>query len=170
MSEPTCDLVAERLALGDSLAELDAHAATCERCKRLLALPASLAKTAHAADPGIGFSSRVTAGAQHRITVRRHRRIALASAMSVAAAALMVLVATRHAEEPGVAFAMPSLDKYKPAVMPPHDPWRPREVDPDVRALVDLADVDQDLHFTANWGRIEKPLRPYKAVLEGKAP
>jgi len=45
-----------------------------------------------------------------------------------------------------------------------------REVDPDVRALVHLANVDRELHFSANWGRIEKPLRPYKAVLEGKAP
>jgi len=170
MSEPTCDLVAERLALGEPIAELDAHTATCERCKRLLALPASLAKTGHAADPGIGFSSRVAAGAPHRITVRRRNRVVLASAMSVAAAAMMVLVATHRTSDPGVAFQMPSLNEYKPAVMPPHDPWRPREVDPDVRALVDLADVDHDLHFSANWGRIEKPLRPYKAVLEGKEP
>ena len=141
-----------------------------ERCKRVRELPAKLGATGHAADPGIGFSSRVTAGAQHRIAVRHRNRIVLASVMSAAAAAMMVLVATHRSADPGVAFHMPSLDKYKPAVMPPRDPWKPREVDPDVRALVDLADVDSDLHFSANWGRIEKPLRPYKAVLEGKEP
>ena len=107
-------------------------------------LSASLAKVAHAADPGIGFSSRVTAGAQHRIAIRRRRRIAAISALSVAAAAAMALVVTHQAERPGVAFAMPALDKYMPAVAPTrHDPWKPREVDPDVRALVHLANVDR---------------------------
>jgi hypothetical protein len=169
MSQSTCDLVAERIALGEPLAELDAHPASCERCKRLVELPASLAKAAHAADHGIGFSSRVTAGAQHRIATRRRTRIAAISAVSVAAAAAMALVITHQPEERGVAFTMPTLDKYKPAVAPTrHDPWKPREVDPDVRALVHLANVDRELHFSANWGRIEKPLRPYKAVLEGK--
>jgi hypothetical protein len=176
MSNPTCELVAERIALGELLAELDAHAQSCERCKRVRELPAKLGATGHAADPGIGFSSRVTAGAQHRIVVRRRRRIAAVSALSVAAAAAMALVVTHHSEEPGPAFAMPSLDKYqKPAVAPfkhERDPWKPRQVDtdPDVRALVHLADKGRDLHTTADWGRIEAPLRPYKAVLEGKEP
>lgn len=169
MSQSTCDIVAERIALGEPLAELGAHPASCERCKRLVELPASLAKAAHAADPGIGFSSRVTAGAQHRIVVRRHRRIAAISAVSVAAAAAMALVVAHQPEDRGVAFTMPKLDTSNPAVAPTrHDPWKPREVDPDVRALVHLANVDRELHFSANWGRIEKPLRPYKAVLEGK--
>jgi len=169
MSEPTCELVAERIALGEPLAELDAHATSCARCMRLASLPAKLGATGHAADPGIGFSSRVTAGAQHRIATRRRTRIAAISAVSVAAAAAMALVITHQPEERGVAFTMPTLDKYKPAVAPTrHDPWKPREVDPDVRALVHLANVDRELHFSANWGRIEKPLRPYKAVLEGK--
>jgi hypothetical protein len=168
MSEPNCDLVAERLALGEPLGELDAHTASCERCTRLCALPVRLANTGHAADPGIGFSSRVTAGAQHRITVRRRNRIVGTSLMSMAAAAMLVLVATHHAEDPGVAFQMPSLVKYKPAVMQPQH--EQREVDPDVRALVDIADVDRDLHVHTHWGRIEKPLRAYKAVLEGNQP
>ena len=173
MSEPNCDLVAERLALGEldsgpNGAELDAHTASCERCKRLLALPASLAKTGHAADPGIGFSSRITAGAQHRITVRRRNRIVATSVMSMAAAAMLVLVATHHTDESGVAFQMPTLQQPKPAVMQPHP--NQREVDPDVRALVDIADIDRDLHVHTHWGRIEKPLRAYKAVLEGTQP
>ncbi|HEY3803390.1 MAG TPA: hypothetical protein VGL61_12315 [Kofleriaceae bacterium] len=175
MSNPTCELVAERIALGEPLAELDAHARSCERCKRVLELPAKLGATGHAADPGIGFSSRVTAGAQHRIVVRRRRRIATLSALSVAAAAVMTLVVMHKSGTPAgpTAAATDKSEKTKPAVAPrEHDPWQPRqvEVDPDVRALVHLADKGRDFHVSADWGRIEKPLRPYKAVLEGKEP
>jgi hypothetical protein len=172
MSEPTCDLVAERIALGEPLAELDAHATSCERCKRLATLPAKLGATAHAADPGIGFSSRVTAGAQHRIVVRRRRRIAAAGALSVAAAALLTVVALHQPSAPdGVAFQMPDMDRYKPALSQPHphdQPSEKHEPDPDVTTLVHLANVEHNPKFSANWGRIEKRLRPYAAVLEGK--
>ncbi len=175
MSEPTCDLVAERIALGEPLAELDAHATSCERCKRLATLPGKLGATGHAADPGIGFSSRVTAGAQHRIVVRRRRRIAASAALSVAAAALLTVVALHQpSASDGVAFQMPNMDRYKPALSQPHPHDQPsenkREADPDVRTLVHLAKVEHSPKFSANWGRIEKRLRPYAAVLEGKQP
>jgi anti-sigma factor RsiW len=169
---PTCDLVTERVALGEPLAELDAHATTCERCKRLVALPVELVATAHAADPGIGFASRVTAGAQHRIGVRRRRRVAVLGALSVAAAtALMVSIAS-PGEPDTVAFPVPSLEQYKPALQPvaKHEHAKKHEVDPDVRALVHLANIDREIHISARWGRIEKPVRPYRAVLEGKLP
>jgi hypothetical protein len=172
MSEPTCDLVAERIALGEPLAELDAHAASCERCQRLSSLPAKLGATGHAADPGIGFSSRVTAGAQHRIGVRRRRRIAASAALSVAAAALLTVVALHQPSAPsGVAFQMPNLDRYKPALSQPHHDQpseNKHEADPDVRTLVHLANAERHMKSSANWGRIEKRLRPYAAVLEGK--
>jgi hypothetical protein len=174
MSEPTCDLVAERIALGEPLAELDAHVTSCERCKQLASLPSKLGATGHAADPGIGFSSRVTAGAQHRIVVRRRRRIAASAALSVAAAALLTVVALHQPSAPdsGVAFQMPDMDRYKPALSQPHPHDPPSEdkhdVDPDVRALVHLANTERHMKSSANWGRIEKRLRPYAAVLEGK--
>ncbi|HEY1549128.1 MAG TPA: hypothetical protein VGG28_14990 [Kofleriaceae bacterium] len=174
MSEPTCDLVAERIALGEPLAELDAHATSCERCQRLVSLPAKLGATGHAADPGIGFSSRVTAGAQHRIGVRRRRRFAAVGALSVAAAALLTVVALHQpSASDGVAFQMPDMDRYKPALAQPHPHEPPsennkREADPDVAVLVHLADIDHDMKSSVKWRRIEKPLRPYAAVLEGK--
>jgi hypothetical protein len=171
MTRSPCDDVVERTALGEPLAELADHAASCERCTRLLELPASLARAAHAADPGIGFSSRATAGAQHRIAVRRHRRIAGAAAMSVAAAAVVALVVTRQPDR-GIA-ANPPVNAVAPAHHQP-EPTNPNpsphEVDPDVRALVDLANVDRELHVSTHWGRIEASLKPYRAVLEGKAP
>ena len=62
----TCDRVAERIALGEPLDDVSEHAATCERCRRLVALPVELGATHREADPGLGFSARMTAGAQHR--------------------------------------------------------------------------------------------------------
>ncbi|HEX4450730.1 MAG TPA: hypothetical protein VH143_07660 [Kofleriaceae bacterium] len=172
MSEPTCDLVAERIALGEPLAELDAHVTSCDRCKQLATLPSKLGGTGHAADPGIGFSSRVTAGAQHRIIVRRRRRVAAAGALSVAAAALLTVVALHQpSASDGVAFQMPNMDRYKPALSQPHHDQpseNQREADPDVRTLVHLANAEHHTKSYANWGRIEKRLRPYAAVLEGK--
>jgi hypothetical protein len=173
MSEPTCELVAERIALGEPLAELDTHATSCARCMRLASLPAKLGATGHAADPGIGFSSRVTAGAQHRIVMRRRRRIAASAALSVAAAALLTVVALHQpSASDGVAFQMPDMDRYKPALSQPHPHDPPSEnqhdADPDVRTLVHLANTERHMKSSANWGRIEKRLRPYAAVLEGK--
>jgi len=71
----TCDQVAERVALGESLGDLADHAAECPHCKRLIALPVELSMMKRDADPGMGFASRMTAGAQHRITARRHQRL-----------------------------------------------------------------------------------------------
>lgn len=161
-----CDVVAERVALGEPLADVSAHAASCERCQRLLQLPASLASAARAVDPGAGFSARVTAGAQNRLVARRQRRIAGASLVSIAVAAVAVLVVTHHPAPPA-----PTAPAGAPAASA-HEPEKhePRKVDPDVSALIHLADTAHDLSPAANWGRIEKPLRPYQAVLEGKLP
>ena len=71
----TCDIVAERVALGEPLGDAADHAASCERCKRLVALPVELGAMHREAEPGMGFSARMTAGAQHRIVVRRRRRL-----------------------------------------------------------------------------------------------
>jgi hypothetical protein len=171
----TCDQVAERVALGEALGEFAEHAETCERCKRLVALPVELAAAKRIADPGIGFSSRITAGAQHRLVVRRRQRIAMTAGVGVAAAAVAALVVTRQPDEPRYVIAPPPALKQDHAAMQPvhqdhKDPWQQREADPDVRALVHLANVERSSHISANWGRIEKPLAPYRALVKGIEP
>ncbi|HEY0255734.1 MAG TPA: hypothetical protein VGC41_29595, partial [Kofleriaceae bacterium] len=95
-----CNLVAERTALGEPLeANLVTHTQTCQRCKLTLALPAKLAATGHAADPGMGFASRVHAGAQHRFVTRRRQRYAAGAASLLAVAAMVTMVFVRQNHE-----------------------------------------------------------------------
>ncbi|MFT3694767.1 MAG: hypothetical protein QM831_16580 [Kofleriaceae bacterium] len=174
---PKCNLVAERVALGEPLDDLTDHTKTCERCKLTLALPAKLSATGHAADPGMGFASRVHAGAQHRVVVRRRQRYAAGAASMLAAAAMVTVFFVHQNREPDSVAFLP--DEYMPKLpatdpnqnkVSEHDPWKlhdPSEVDDDVRALVHLANTDHSRHVSAHWGRIEKSLRPYKAVLKG---
>lgn len=173
----TCDRVAERVALGEPLGDVGEHAATCERCKRLVALPVELGAVHREVDPGMGFTARMTAGAQHRIVVRRRRRIAAVSATSVAAAALGVFVLTREpAQEPVASNPPASHEAPQPAVEmpgPSEDPWDTNDrddvadIDDDVRMLVQLADTDRSARLSANWARIGKPLAPYRSLLRG---
>jgi hypothetical protein len=175
----TCDQVAERVALGEELGDLAEHAAECPHCKRLIALPVELSMLKRDADPGMGFASRMTAGAQHRLTVRRHQRYAAGAGLAVAAAAAVGLLVMRQPEEPSIAYVPHDvIDKIaKQAMEPPvahePDPWRthePGEVDDDVRTLVRMANIDRHRHISAHWGRIEKSLAPYNAVLKGTEP
>ncbi len=175
----TCDRVAERVVLGEPLGDLGEHAATCERCKRLVALPVELGATHREVDPGLGFSARMTAGAQHRIGVRRRRRIAAAAAAAVAATSLGVFAFTRAPDrEPRVAETpeQPALqDRATPAAAtdPHDDPWNTGDsderddADEDVRALVQLANTDRSASLSADWGYIGKPLAPYRTLLRG---
>ena len=170
---PICNVVAERVALGEDLGEHEPHTKTCERCKRVVALPSSLVSTGHAADPGMGFASRMTAGAQHRITVRRRQRYAAVASVAVAAAAMITMFVMREPEVSSVAYVPVELLPHLPAISPvtnKDDPWKPHEADEDVRALVHLANVDRSRHISAHWGRIEKSLAPYRAVLKGSEP
>lgn len=168
MSNP-CDVVAERIALGEPLGDLADHAAGCARCRRIAALPTELGALKREADPGLGFSSRVTAGAQHRIIVRRRRRIATAAIAATAATTLMAFALTRSPETSSPA-PLPATDTAA------HDPWKtddagqPGNADDDVRALVRLADTDRSTRFTANWSEIAKPLHPYRTLVKGVAP
>jgi hypothetical protein len=172
---PMCEQVAERTALGESLDDLASHAASCERCQRVTALPAKLAATAHAADPGMGFASRMTAGAQHRITTRRRQRYAAGASLALAAAAVVALVVMREPEPASVAYVPLSMLPHLPGTTPPtaqKDPGKaePGKIDEDVRALVHLANVERNRHLSAHWGRIEKSLAPYRAVIKGTEP
>ncbi len=162
---PMCNLFAERVALGEPPGDLADHATTCERCKRTLVLADSLAMTARAADPGMGFASRITAGAQHRISTRRRQRAAaLGVVVAVGVAAIVVLFVRPTAESGSGAL---------PAALVARDPWMPRiapAVDADVRSLVHLANTDRSLHLGARWNRLEHSLAPYGAVLRGTEP
>ncbi len=177
----TCDRVAERVALGEPLGDLAAHVETCDPCRLLAALPTQLGSTHAAVDPGLGFAARMTAGAQHRIVVRKRRRIASGAAAAVAASVLGVVAFARITSPADVAIAPTVTAPTDPAeptkAGTSTDPWRtnPDEphaaaVDPDVRALVHLADIDRDLRGTAHWGRIAKPLRPYRSLVQGVKP
>jgi hypothetical protein len=171
MSGTTCDQVAERVALGEPLGEAGEHAASCERCKRLVALPVELGATHHDADPGLGFTARMTAGAQHRIGVRRRRRVAAGLAAAVAATTLGVFAMTREpqpqtvVETPARFDQLPAIERNQP------DPWNaddgatPDEDDDDMRMLVQLSDTDRAMRVTADWDDINEPLAPYNALL-----
>ena len=172
----TCDVVAERVALGEALGDAAEHAERCPKCRRLVALPAELGATHREPDLGLGFSARMTAGAQHRVVVRRRKRIAAGMAAVVAAAAVAAIFITRTPDAPTLATNPPdptqlpatnTHDKDK------NDPWKDKDsagVDDDVRALVQLADTDGAQHTTAHWKRINKPLAPYRALLQGVEP
>ncbi|HEY5945836.1 MAG TPA: hypothetical protein VIV40_10110 [Kofleriaceae bacterium] len=169
----TCEQVAERVALGEPLGDAGEHAATCERCKRLVALPVEIGASRRDADPGLGFSARMTAGAQNRIVVRRRRRIAAGLAAAVAVTTLGVFAFT-HERGTDNKLATTPPQQPQPATKTDHenDPWdtsnNPDEdADEDVRALVQLANTDRSSKLSADWGRINAPLAPYRALLRG---
>jgi len=175
---PDCDKVAERVALGQPLGDVAEHAASCARCRRLAALPAELGAAKSEADPGLGFTARLTAGVQQRLVSRRRRRLAGGLAATLAAAAVVMIVVARQ-PEPRYAFELPALPK--PAVRLEHDPWqdpqpepaRPTpsdEADPDVRTLVHFARYEHAAPTRAHWTRIEKPLAAYRTLFEGEEP
>jgi hypothetical protein len=157
----TCDAVAERTALGEPLGELAEHAASCERCQGVIDLPAKLGATRHEVDPGLGFAARMTVGAQHRIAVRRRRRVATGLAATVAAGALAVFVFTRAPEKQ--AETVVSTD----TTPRPPDPILEPTAEEDLAALIHLSDVDRSSRLSADWSTIEKPLRPYRGLLQG---
>jgi len=161
----TCDSVAERIALGEPLAELAEHAASCARCQRIIDLPGKLGATRHDVDPGLGFAARMTVGAQSRIVARRRRRVATGLAASVAAGALAVFVFTRttdHRPEPVLTATDTTNPTPEPVVAPTSDA--------DLAALINLSDVDRSSRLSADWSEINKPLRPYRKLLQGVAP
>jgi len=122
----------------------------------------------------------MTAGAQHRVVVRRRRRIAAGLAAAVAATAALVFAMTREPATQGLAKNPDKTEQPQPATNTQEkdksdkpDPWdtdKHSDVDEDVRSLVQLADTDGARHTTAHWKRIEKPLDPYRALLQGVEP
>lgn len=170
-----CETVAERIALGEPLGDLAAHVASCRRCKRIVALPSRIATatavgrgSAVPSDPGLGFSARMTIGAQHRLVVRRRRRIATGTIGGVAVAAMAVFALTRSSTP-----APPAEDPQRAALENPTK----IEIEPPIAAtdselagLVRLADTKRAARASASWGRIRKPLAPYIQLVKGVAP
>ena len=157
-----CDAVAERLALGESLGPLAEHVASCAGCTRLVAMPRRIGAARREIDPGLGFAARMTSGAQHRIAVRRRRRVAAGLAATMAAGALGIVVFTRDPRGP-VSMAVPGpVSTDVPVPGPQPEPGAPS----DVEVLVDLADPERALQLTANWNKIEQPLGGYAALIE----
>ena len=166
MTLSLCDQVAERVALGDPLAELSAHVETCARCARLVAMSAQLGASHHAVDPGLGFSARMTVGAQHRIAVRRRNRVAAGLAATVASGAFAVFFVTRVPDEPTT-----NTQAVQLKLPVPPSTEKPEPVaDDDLAALVQMADVHRASRLSARWGHIKRPLRPYKQLIEGVTP
>jgi hypothetical protein len=163
MTLSLCEQVAERVALGESLGELAEHVESCTSCRGLVAISGKLGAAHHAVDPGLGFTARMTVGAQHRLAVRRRRRIAVGLAATVATGAFGVFVVTRGHEPEPVAFQLPELRMPQPEQPTPPD-------DEDLAALIQLADVDHASRVSAPWSEIKKPLAPYKKLLKGVVP
>jgi hypothetical protein len=173
-----CDLVAERLALGEPLgSDGDSHVAACPACARLTRLPGLVAATAQEPEPGPGFSSRMQVGARAELTARRRARVgsvALAAAAAVLVGGVFV-TRNQHRNEQGT---MSRITDPQPISLPgehrdstPHDrnhaPVHPQPAADEQLAarLVRVADLDGALAPHAPWRRIEAPLAPYKSLL-----
>jgi hypothetical protein len=102
----------------------------------------------------------MTIGAQHRIAVRRRRRVAAGLAATVAAGALGVFVFTRTPAGPGPV-------SPEPVIALPDEPRPAQDEVSDVDALVNLADTDHSLRLSANWKALEQPLGAYRKLVEG---
>lgn len=155
----TCDAVAERIALGEPIAELDEHVSSCTRCRRVVAMPGQLGATRHSVDVGLGFSARMTVGAQHRLVARRRRRIAAGLAATVAAGMIGVFAITREPEA--------ELAQQQPAVAEqlPIEETTLFEAG-EVQFLVEVADTKRSSRLSAHWARIQRPLLPYKQLVD----
>ena len=167
MTLSVCDQVAERVALGEPLGEHAEHVEGCARCKDLIAMSSKLGATHHAVDPGLGFTARMTVGAQHRIAARRRQRLAVGLAATVVSGAFGVFIVTRtpEASRPAIVRPEPQQDQR-----PTRDPWEsetpPADEDADLAMLVDYSDVERSARVTADWKHISRPLAAYKRLVK----
>jgi hypothetical protein len=138
-----CDVVAERLALDEPLAELTQHADDCPRCQGLLSAQRTLTSShrdANHATPAHGFASRMTVAANQRLVVRHRRRVAGYATLSAAAAALLTFFLVREpartAPPPVAATTLESETKptAEDPANPPDDPWQSDANDADQAA------------------------------------
>ena len=171
----SCDLVAQCVAFGEPLGALAEHVTTCAGCQRMVDMPGLLTATRHEVDPGLGFSSRMTVGAQQLVSTRHRRRIVAGLAAAVATAAFGVFVVTRTPAETKTQPVAKVIDtnKDRPAVDTRDHKDTPSSndsFDPDVVTLVHYANTDRNRRLSAKWSRIEKSLAPYRQLVEGVTP
>lgn len=167
MTLRVCDQVAERVALGEELGELAEHVEGCAGCKNLIAMSSKLGATRHAVDPGLGFTARMTVGAQHRIAARRRQRLAAGLAATVVSGAFGVFLVTRTPEPPKQALEIPTkLPAPTPEDRQDQEPPRVGTDDEDLAMLVELADVERSNRVSARWHHITRPLAPYKHLVK----
>jgi hypothetical protein len=169
MTHSVCDQVAERVALGEPFGELAEHVEGCASCKDLIAMSSKLGAARHAVDPGLGFTARMTVGAQHRIAARRRQRLAVGLAATVVSGAFGVFIVTHTPSAPPVVAPAPQIK-----LPPTNDPWDseketpPAEADEDsdLAMLVDYSDVERSARVSANWKHITRPLAAYKRLVK----
>jgi hypothetical protein len=176
MKRSICDQVAERVALGEPLEELAGHVMTCEACQGLVAVSSKLSAAHHPVDPGLGFTARMTVGAQHRLAVRRRNRLTVGLLASVACGAFGVFVVTRSPDVPQTA-VKDETTHSRPTLAPPSREREPVAQNPDedtqdadLAALAQFADTEHNRRLSADWSSIERPLTPYKKLLKGVTP
>jgi hypothetical protein len=119
------------------------------------------------ADPGLGFTARMTSGAQHLLVARQRRRIVTAAVSAAAAASLLTFALTRKPDN-ATQTAQPAIETG--SNKNPEEVADPGDETDDLRALVRLADTDRSAEYSADWGAIEKPLAPYATVVKGVEP
>jgi hypothetical protein len=182
MTSP-CDLVAERLALGEPLgADGETHALACPACARLVRVPRLVAATARDPEPGPGFSSRMQLGARATLGARRRTRIMSVAAAAACACAVGTWAMTRTGGGAAPTHDAAAIDPWaprQPIAMKDHEHGDHTAADRDVVGnptddalsirLVRVADVDGALGAQAPWGRIETPLAPYRFLLDTQA-
>src|SRR5262249_7512856 len=150
----------------EELGELAEHVEGCTGCKNLIAMSSKLGATRHAVDPGLGFTARMTVGAQHRIATRRRQRLAAGLAATVGSGPFGLSLVTRPPEPPKQALEVPT-KLPSPTPEDQRDP-EPPVADPedDLAMLVDLADVERSSRVSARWHHITRPLAPYRRLVK----
>lgn len=170
MTLSSCDQVAERVALGEPLGELAAHVEGCSGCQNLVAMSSKLGAVHRTVDPGLGFTARMTVGAQHRLATRRRQRLAVGLAATVVSGAFGVFLVTRPPHAPTQAVTDPI--PHSPPTM--ENPQKPENIDDDAPSgddddlamLADLVDVEHSSRLSADWKHITRPLAAYRRLVK----
>ena len=170
-----CNVVVERIALGEPIDEFASHVVECAACQRIVAMPQQLAAghqrlRGASADPGLGFSARMTVAAQQRIGERRRNRLVGMLAASVAVASLAFFVVTRRSSQEAVPENQQAGEQPSPPIGPEIDDTPAKLDDADLAGLVRLADTRRARRVSAPWRKIEKPLEPYMQLVKGVTP
>lgn len=151
-----CALVAGAVATGTPLSDAEReHVEDCADCAALVALPSVLARSAHGAVPGVGFSARMQVGARARIITRRRRRVTV-SVLGALAAAIVIFFGVQRIRR---------VERAELAVLPAGQQSVTPEESARARARLELTRFDRAMAPAGDWREIEAPLRPYRAVL-----